>query len=137
MQNHFDLSDNDFQVQFRNTELNPELFSHEAHLRLAWIHIKNYGEERAIENLTDKIQRFAQKHGAPDKFNMTLTVAAIKAVWHFFQKSKSKNFKDFMEEFPRLKSHFKGFMAAHYGFDIHANPKAKVKFLAPDLLPFD
>jgi hypothetical protein len=40
---HLDLSDNEFEKQFINCELSPDIFSHEAHLRLAWINIKKMG----------------------------------------------------------------------------------------------
>jgi hypothetical protein len=40
---HFSLTDIEFENQFENGTLKPELFSHEAHVRLAWIHIKKYG----------------------------------------------------------------------------------------------
>ncbi len=137
MQTHFSLNDHELELQFKNRELSTKLFCHEAHLRLAWIHLKRYGEEKAIKNLTQQITAFANKNGAPNKFNMTLTTAAIKAVHHFLQKSSSSNFRDFMKEFPRLKTRFKELMAAHYGFDIYNSQVAKTKFLAPDLLPFD
>jgi hypothetical protein len=42
-----------------------------------------------------------------------------------------------MNEFPRLKTNFRELMACHYGFDIYTSEKAKMKYLEPDLLPFD
>lgn len=136
METHRTLNDVEFQEQFEDTSLNPELFTHEAHLRLAWIHIKKYGEKKAIKNLTAQIFAFADNHGAPNKFNMTVTVAAIKAVHHFYKKSASNTFQEFIVEFPRLKTHFKALMASHYSFDIYQSPASKSQFLAPDLLPF-
>lgn len=137
METHFSLSDDELELQFAKLYLDPKLFSHEAHLRLAWIHLKKYGEAKAIKNLTTQIPIFANKHGAPDKFNMTLTVAAIKAVRHFCGKSKSNNFQNFLIEFPRLKTDFKELMAAHYDFDIYQSKRAKETYLEPDLLQFD
>ncbi len=79
MENHFDLSDLEFEKQFENCALNPELFSHEAHLRLAWIHVTQYGEEKAIENVTRQLMNFVDFLGARAKYNHTLTIAAVKA----------------------------------------------------------
>ena len=42
-----------------------------------------------------------------------------------------------MIEFPRLKNNFTELMSCHYGFDIYNSEKAKMKFMEPDLLPFD
>ncbi|MGB5819448.1 MAG: hypothetical protein WBG90_08165 [Saonia sp.] len=137
MENHFKLNDTELQLQFTDCSLDPSLFSHEAHLRLAWIHIQKYGLESAIQNLCKQIAAYATSVGATDKFNNTVTVAAIKAVYHFIQKSKSDNFRDFIQEFPRLQHNFKELMNAHYGFDIFTLERAKRTFMEPDLLPFD
>ena len=137
MENHFKLSDFDFEKMFNNCELNPSDFTHEAHLRLAWININEYGIDRAEKNIQIRLQNYAEFVGAKDKYNTTLTLAAIKAVYHFMLKSKSDNFKDFIMEFPRLKYNFKDLMACHYGFDIYNSDKAKMEFLEPDLIPFD
>jgi len=137
MDSHFNLSDAEFIKQFSDLSLNPSLFTHEAHLRLAWVHLKLYGEEAAIGTICKEIRRFAAHHGAPDKYNATITVAAIKAVHHFRNKSKSDTFADFIVEFPRLKHSFKDLMAFHYKMDIYNSPAARERYLEPDLLPFD
>lgn len=137
MINHFELTDLEFEVQFESCSLNPVLFSHEAHIRLAWIHINNYGVEQALLNIQKQLLSFVAHVGAPNKYNTTLTIAAIKAVYHFTLKSTSNNFKDFIQEFPRLKNNFKALMDAHYGFDIFSSEHAKTAYLEPDLVPFD
>ncbi|MBL7873554.1 MAG: hypothetical protein JNM78_18185 [Cyclobacteriaceae bacterium] len=137
MEKLFDFIDSEFEQRFKNCELSPTEFTHEAHLRLAWIHINRYGIEQAEKNITTQLQNFVAFAGAQDKFNLTLTIAAIKAVHHFVLKSKSPTFKDFIAEFPRLKYNFKELMTCHYGFDIYHSPKAKAEFLEPDLIPFD
>lgn len=137
MEKHFDLSDSDFEIKFINCELNPSDFTHEAHLRLAWININKYGIKQAEINIQNQLQKFVEFVGEKDKYNTTLTIAAIKAVYHFMRKSNSNNFKDFITEFPRLKHNFKELMDCHYGFDIYKSNKAKNEFLKPDLVPFD
>ncbi len=136
MNGHLELSDEQFIHQFATCTLNPKLFSHEAHIRLAWIHIRKYGEQIAIDHICDQIRAFDQTFGDGSKYNETVTVAAIKAVNHFIQRSKADTFIAFIQEFPRLKTNFKDLMACHYGFDIFNDTRAKKKYLAPDLLPF-
>ena len=137
MEQHFDLSDIEFEQQFENCSLNPGLFSHEAHLRLAWIHITKYGVDTAIQNISSQLMQFTEFVGAKAKYNHTLTLAAIKAVRHFIDKSSSENFKDFIAEFPQLKFNFKALMKTHYKTDIFTLEKARLVYLEPDLLPFD
>ena len=136
MDPHFELSDELFEEQFKNCKLNPALFNHEAHLRLAWIHVTKYGVEKAIENITGQLSRFVASLGAINKYNKTLTVAAIKAVNHFINNSETDNFKDFILHFPRLKFNFKELMQFHYQIDIFNSEIAKHSYLEPDLLPF-
>lgn len=137
MEAHRKLSDAMFERQFAQCELDPELFTHEAHLRLAWIHIKNYGPSKAETNIQYQLKRFVAAVGSTDKYNTTLTVAAIKAVHHFMQKSTSHTFTNFIAEFPQLKYNFKELMGRHYGYDIYESSEAKRVYLEPDLLPFD
>ncbi|WP_422349344.1 hypothetical protein [Flagellimonas sp.] len=132
-----ELSDNEFEIVFGNCEVPPSQFNHEAHLRLAWIHIKKYGLETAIGNVCAQLGTYVQHLGATDKYNVTLTVASVKMVSHFMGTSNSDNFPDFMLEFPQLKNGFKELLGAHYSMDIFNSKEAKKKYVEPDLLPFD
>lgn len=137
MGDHYSYSDCELEEQFRNCEFPAPLFSHEAHLRLAWIHLTKYGQERAVRNITRELRSYVVFLGAEDKYNETLTVAAVKAVWHFMLRSEARNFKDFIAENPRLKYNFKDLIFQHYSTDIFNSPAAKKKFQEPELLPFD
>ena len=136
MEKHFDFPDLEFERKFENCSLDKEIFTHEAHLRLAWIHIKRYGQKTAIQNICGQLIKFAEFTGA-SKYNETLTIAAIKAVYHFIKRSNSDSFPDFINEFPRLKYHFKDLINFHYQVDVFRSSEAKNKYLAPDLMPFD
>ncbi len=137
MEQHRLLSDEEFEQQFAQGTLVPSLFSHEAHLRLAYIHLEKYGEEKAIHHILQQLQQFVIMAGARDKFHKTLTIAAIKAVHHFKRRSNSSHFRDFIEEFPRLKSDFKALINSHYQIDVFRSESAKKVYLEPDVLPFD
>ena len=137
MEKHFEWSDAIFEQQFSDCTLDPALFGHEAHLRLAWIHINKYGIDRAIKNICLQIQNFAARAGAPDKYNETVTIAAIRAVYHFMLRSDTDNFQDFILENSRLKTSFKQLLNSHYRTDIFNSERAKRAYIEPELLPFD
>jgi hypothetical protein len=137
MEAHRHLSDEEFESQFAQCTFPAELFSHEAHIRLAWIHISRYGLDKAIENICTQLRAFTRSLGAADKYNHTVTVAAIRAVYHFMLKSDCAHFIDFLTEAPRLKTAFKELMEAHYSTNIFTSDKARKEYLQPDLLPFD
>ena len=137
MEKHHTLTDTEFERQFANCTLDPALFSHEAHLRLAWIHISKYGVDKAIKNVCDQIQAFATANGADGKYHVTLTVAAVRAVYHFVLKSTSTDFAGFIAEFPRLKFQFKELLDCHYSMNLFKSELAREVYLEPDLAPFD
>ena len=136
IEQHHYLTDVEFEKQFQACKLDPTLFSHEAHLRLAWINIKQYGLEKAEIRIQEQLRKFVVTLGAEAKYNATVTVAAIRIVGHFMRKSKVDNFKDFIQEFPQLKSNFKALIKNHYSFDVYHSTLAKATFVAPDIKPF-
>ena len=137
MEQHYIFSDAEFERQFASAELNPAVFSHEAHLRLAWIHLNRYGLETAIENITHQLRNYTKAVGAADKYHETVTIAAIHAVNHFRMRSAANDFMNFISENSRLKTNFKDLMNAHYPTDIFKSVSAKASYLEPELLAFD
>lgn len=136
MESHFVISDTFFEQTFKNQSLDPSCFTHEAHLRLAWIHIRKYRKEQAILNISEQLLNFVAFLGDEEKYNKTLTVAAIEIVVHFIQKSNADTFQDFINEFPRLNTHFRKLVESHYKMDIFSSLEAKRRYLKPDLCDF-
>ncbi len=137
MTDHKAYSDFDFVAAFQQCTLLPGQFSHEAHLRLAWLYLGEFGLDITLERLQDDLKKYVDYWGASDKYNSTLTIASVRAVHHFRLKSKSHTFFEFISEFPRLKYEFKEVLGCHYTTDIFTNKAAKQIYLEPELLPFD
>ena len=134
---HFRLSDEAFALQSAEGTLKPGLFSHVAHLRLAYIHLQRHGLEQAIANMNTQILAFAIQQNVPDNVNRTVTTAAVYTMHSFMQRSTKPGFEALMQEFPQLKTDFKGLLAKHYSGDIFTSREAKAQFLEPDLAPFE
>lgn len=130
------LSDADFSQQFADCTLDPKLFTHSAHLRLAWISIRQNGITKAIALIREQIKAYDQKFGDGTKYHETLTVAALHVVHHFMKRSYADSFDGFISEFPRLKTHFKDLIAQHYSIDLFQDADAKEKYVQPDLQDF-
>lgn len=136
VKDHWQLTDEEYEETFADYKLKPRLFSHEAHLRLAYIHISKYGAKRAEENMCTQIEGFALSLGAREKFNKTVTIGSVKTMHHYMQKSSSGSFKELVNEFPRLLTNFKDILGQHYGFNVFSDKRAKREYIPPDLLPF-
>jgi len=137
MEDHYHFSDEAFVRELELCRLDPKLFTHEAHLRLAWIHLQNSDVDNAIGRVENQLVNFVRSLGAFEKYNKTLTHAAVRTVCHFMKKSGSTDFIGFMNEFPRLKTHFRELIGTHYSVDVFSSEEAKVQCLEPDLLPYD
>ncbi len=137
MEAHYQFSDHEFEKQFEQLAFEPKLFTHEAHLRLAWIHINKYGIETAMANICKQIKAFATSVGEPSKFNLTLTTAAIRIVHHFILRSNTTQFSELLIEEPRLKYGFTDLIKMHYSLDVLHQASAKKCYMEPDIIPFD
>jgi hypothetical protein len=136
LEKHYTLTDEEFIRQFKDKTLNPEIFTHEAHLRLAWIMIKTLGLKHGSEMICQLILAFVKPLGAEEKFNMTLTIASMNMVNHFMEKVETDSFLDFIQSFPALKYDFKTLVSKHYSFDIFKNERTRLKYVEPDLIRF-
>jgi N-acetylglutamate synthase-like GNAT family acetyltransferase len=104
---HYELSDDEFEKQFCDATLSPALFSHEAHLRLAWLHLKKYGIDAAITHITSQLKNYVEHWGAKDKYNEPLTIAAIRCVDALRKETLSSGFLQFIRVNGQLKKDFK------------------------------
>jgi len=137
MKTHRSLSDERFLAQLQSTTLDAALFNLEAHLRLAWLHLNRMEKDAAIKETCAQIQHYVKALGASDKFNTTLTIAAVEAVYHFIKKIKAHSFEAFISNCPELTTNFKDLLQTHYSFDIFTSNTAKTNYIAPDLVSFD
>lgn len=136
MEKHRILTDEEFLRQISEASLPPSAFTHEAHLRLAWLHLEKYDLYQAIDRVRQQLVNYVAKLGVSGKYHETLTVASVQVINHFRAKSQAEGFPGFMEEFPQLKSRFRALLACHYGHDLMNSPEARRTYQEPDLLPF-
>ncbi len=99
---HRQLSDKDFSRLFEECTLEPTLFTHEAHLRLAWLLIREHGLQPATEMLCGQIMRYDRQHGKGTKFSEHVTRAAVQLVNELQKQSQDHSFMDFIGRHPRL-----------------------------------
>lgn len=136
MEKHYRFSDEVYEQKFRDIKFPPLYFTHEAHLRLAYIHLTKYGLEQSIKNMCTQIYDFAIKYGATMKFNATVPYASLQIMNQYMEKGSSYNFKDLMIEFPHLLNDFKAEIQKYYSWDVFRSSEAKAKIQEPDLKPF-
>lgn len=130
------LDDEALELGIKDCSLNPSLFTHEAHLRLAWVHITKYGTEAAVENITHQLKNYVISLGALQKYNETLTTAAILLVAHCIKEFDGDRFEELLIAFPELTNGFKEEIQSYYSFNVFDDAIARENYIVPDLKSF-
>lgn len=70
------MMDLEFARAFERGDIAPSAFTHQSHVRLAWVYLQEGPTfEAALARVRDEIQRFAAAAGASQKYHETITVA--------------------------------------------------------------
>ena len=109
------LGDEDFTRAFEECTLEPNAFTHEAHIRLAWILIKEHGLDKASDMLCEQIMRFDRQHGKGTKFSEEVTLGSARLIDNLQKQSHDRTFMDFIARHPRLLFDFGELLAAYTG----------------------
>ena len=130
------LSNNEFLSQFEAKSLLPEEFTHIGHLRLAWLYIKQYDLDTAIDKLTNGINAYASSLGAPEKFHHTITEALARIIQHRIKQQSYANFEDYLHKNDDLTNNALQVLHTYYTADCLNSEAAKLAFVAPDKKSF-
>jgi hypothetical protein len=128
-------ADLEFARRFASGELPPREFDHQAHLRLAYVHLATRGLDDAVPAFRESLLGFLRHHRIdPAKFHETLTQAWLQAAWHFMERAgETTGSEDFLQRSAVL--HDANVMLTHYSRDLLYGSEARVRFVPPDLEP--
>ena len=129
------FSDDGFLLAFNNCSAPPSAFNHLGHLRIGWIHLQRYPLEVAVKLACDGIERFANHHGASEKYNRTLSEALLRIMASRGATDKNKTWGVFLDENPDIVNDAFGLIGKYYSKDYVMSPMAKKVFMSPDLSP--
>ena len=123
------LTDDEFIARYEAQALAD--FSHEDHVRMAFVYARRGGPDAAVAGAR-RIRGFAAALGAPEKYHETITVAWARVVAHLAQRDDKSDFGDFLAAHPGL--HDRRLLAAHYSDELLFSPAARRDFVEPDLM---
>ena len=126
--------DRDFRSAFEACTVAPSQFTHEAHVRLAYVYLVESDVESAVQKMREALLTFIEHNGIPrSKFHETMTRAWVLAVRHFMDGSTSASSTEFIAKNQELLD--SKIMLTHYSASVLFSPDARVSFLEPDLDP--
>ena len=127
-------SDEDFLRAFEDLSYPAGQFHHREHLRVAWLYLQSGDASRAAERMAGGIRRFANHHGATQKYHHTLTLAWMRLVAAaLVETPEGKTFEQFMAAHPELSS--KDALAKYYSGELLQSAQAREGWIEPDLQP--
>jgi hypothetical protein len=111
-----------------------EQFGHREHVHLTWLAVRRHGIPRAIDLISEGIQRTARYAGAPQKYNATVSRAWVELIGHHAAESHEDDFAHFADHHPALLD--KRLLNRFYYSATLAGPHARQGWVAPDRAPF-
>lgn len=125
-------SDEDFLRAFEDLSFPSDQFHHCEHIRVAWLYLKSSDATRATERMTASILRFANHHGAAQKYHHTLTLAWMRLVAAaLVETPEGRNFAEFLAEHPELRD--KDLLKKYYSPGLMQTNGAREGWVEPDL----
>jgi hypothetical protein len=119
-------------LALRSGEIPASEFNHLAHLRLAYVYLRQGDLKYAERRMREALLSFLDANEIPRaKFHETLTRAWVMAVSHFMSRKDSSTFSEFIAgSQPLLDTKV---MLTHYSHAALFSERARVAFVKPDL----
>ena len=120
---------------FLGRTLTHSQWDHSAHLRVAWMHIREHGCDQAIVLLRDRINALNASHNVPDLptrgYHETITIAWVRVIAS--RLAEDHDSLAFLERNHDLLNPL--LLQASYTTERLMSSEAKARFVAPDLGP--
>ncbi|HKV60556.1 MAG TPA: hypothetical protein VJO16_01470 [Candidatus Acidoferrum sp.] len=127
-------SDEEFLRSFEDLSFPADLFHHREHIRVAWLYLKASDATHASERMSEGIRRFANHHGATQKYHHTLTLAWMRLVAAaVVETQESFAFEQFLAAHPELTD--TKFLDKFYSKELLQSAAAREGWVEPDLQP--
>ncbi|MCA9053278.1 MAG: hypothetical protein KDA75_05540 [Planctomycetaceae bacterium] len=134
-QHHDSISDDDIWVRFHSGDLTAEEWTHRAHVRIAYLHVRRDSFDTALARVRSGIQNLNQRHGVPEAldrgYHETITQAFLRLIAVAAAESPANDSSEFCDQHPELMT--KQTLLRHYSRERILSAEAKRMFVPPDL----
>jgi len=118
-----------FLAAFEAGTLAPSAFRHADHVRAAFLLLKRHGFAGALARMTKTLRVFAARHGVPERYHETVTVAFLVLVNERLHEIPEASWPAFARAHADLLD--KNALAAHYTPEILSSSRARAVFVLP------
>ncbi len=130
------MTDDDFLRDFEACRIPKALWTHEAHVRMAWLYLGRQPLQEVIPLVRRRIQRYNYSLGNKTGYHETVTVAYLTLIDDRLDRSATNpSFAEFSASHPDLLDRSLSALLKHYSRDRLFSPEAIERFVEPDLVP--
>lgn len=123
------MRDRDFVDAFESCTLPAEQFPHRAHVRLAWLYLREGSLLDALMRFVEGLKRYAASLGASTKYHETITWAYLFLIHERMARESFATFDEFAAANEDL---FNGILQKYYRKETLASELARHTFVMPD-----
>lgn len=127
------MTDDEFLAAFEAVALTRPEWTHEAHVRMAWLYLARHPVPDALDRVRRGIQKLNGKIGSPDGYHETITVAFVRVIAD--RLAESETYPAFRDRNPDLLDRTLPALLRHYTKDRLYSAEARAAFVAPDREP--
>lgn len=114
---------------FESGEIDPTGFDHRAHVQVAWEMLRSTDYVSACARYARGIEALAERAGAPDKFNVTITFAFLSLIAERVFDDRDDDFERFYARHAQALA--PSALSSRYSREALASPFARTHFLLP------
>lgn len=129
------MSDAALLAAFESCTLPKAEWTHEAHVRTAWIYLTTRSYDDALTALRTGIPKYNRSLGNKTGYHDTVTVAFARIIAARILASPDDDFPDFRERHSDLFAKSPSPLARYYSRERLASPEAVASFVEPDISP--
>jgi hypothetical protein len=127
------MTDDEFLAAFEAAAIARTDWTHEAHVRMAWLYLTRYPFAEAREQVRAGIRKLNAVIGSPDGYHDTITVAFVRVI--AARVTPGEMYPAFRDRHPDLLDRTLSALARHYSPEVLYSPEARRAFVGPDREP--
>jgi hypothetical protein len=127
------MSDDDFLAAFEACTIPKADWTHEAHVRMAWLYLSRLPFPAAVQSARSGISKYNRSLGNPTGYHDTITVAAVWVI--ATRMTNEEAYPAFRTRNPDLFGNLMNVLRAYYSESRIKSAVAVTEFVEPDLQP--
>jgi hypothetical protein len=127
------MTDDEFLAAFESAAISRPDWTHEAHVRMAWLYLSRLPFAEALHQVRTGIQKLNARIGSPDGYHETITVAFVRVIASRLERGEC--YAAFRERNPEVFDRKLGALLHHYTKERLYSAEARRAFIDPDVKP--